>query len=109
MEWPVLEGLDALARTSLLRRSVRRTFDRHEVVFHENDPGDTFHLIEQGLVEVQITTPLGDVATLPSWAGETSSGSWPCSCQEAGALPLFVRWSRSRRGWSAGKPSRSCA
>jgi CRP-like cAMP-binding protein len=63
-EWPVLEGLDTLARTSLLQRSVRRTFDRHEVIFHENDPGDTFHLVEQGLVQVQITTPLGDVATL---------------------------------------------
>src|SRR6266403_1826440 len=52
------------AIATVVQRSVRRTFDRHEVVFHENDPGDTFHLIEQGLVEVQITTPLGDVATL---------------------------------------------
>jgi CRP/FNR family transcriptional regulator, cyclic AMP receptor protein len=63
-EWPVLEGLDAAARASLLQRSARRKFDRHEIVFHENDPGDTFHLIEEGLVEIQITTPLGDVATL---------------------------------------------
>lgn len=62
--WPVLEGLDSVARTTLLQRSVRRTFDRHEVVFHENDPGDTIHLIERGLVEILSTTPLGDVATL---------------------------------------------
>lgn len=42
----------------------RRKYGRGEVVFHEQDPGDTLHLIAKGHVSVRRFTPLGDVATL---------------------------------------------
>ena len=45
---------------ALLSVARRRRFDRHEVVFHEGDPGDTVHLIARGRVALRVTTPLGD-------------------------------------------------
>jgi CRP/FNR family transcriptional regulator, cyclic AMP receptor protein len=42
----------------------RRKFARGEVTFHEDDPGDTLHVVEWGHVAVRVTTPLGDTATL---------------------------------------------
>jgi len=51
-----LDAVLALAR--------RRTFARHEVVFHRGDPADALHLIRKGRFAVQVTTPLADVVTL---------------------------------------------
>ena len=48
----------------MLKATSRRVFKRHEVVFHDGDPGDTLHLIVKGHFAVRVTTPLGDVATL---------------------------------------------
>jgi CRP-like cAMP-binding protein len=42
----------------------RRRFDRNEVVFHRDDPGDSLHLIAKGRFAIRIMTPLGDTATI---------------------------------------------
>jgi CRP/FNR family cyclic AMP-dependent transcriptional regulator len=42
----------------------RRRFDRGEVVFHRDDPGDSLHRVESGRFAARIITPLGDVATV---------------------------------------------
>jgi CRP/FNR family transcriptional regulator, cyclic AMP receptor protein len=42
----------------------RRRFDRGEVVFHRDDPGDSLHRVELGRFAVRIITPLGDTATI---------------------------------------------
>lgn len=42
----------------------RRRFDRGEVVFHRDDPGDSLHRVEQGRFAVRIITPVGDTATI---------------------------------------------
>jgi len=42
----------------------RRTFDRGEVVFHRDDPGDSLHRVERGRFAARIMTPLGDTATV---------------------------------------------
>jgi CRP-like cAMP-binding protein len=42
----------------------RRRFNRNEVVFHRDDPGDSLHLIVKGRFAVRIMTPLGDAVTL---------------------------------------------
>ena len=102
-EWPVLEGLDAAARTSLLQRSARRKFDRHEVVFHENDPGDTFHLIEQGLVEIQITTPLGDVQQIAHFDVNALQQPENITLEPGGAAD--VTFNRARQVARIGKDS----
>jgi len=62
--WPLLASLPDPEARELLSAARRRRFDRHEVVFHEGDPGDSMHLIERGRVALRVTTPLGDTVTL---------------------------------------------
>ena len=64
MDWELLATLTDDERRTLLSQTIRRRFRRGEVVFHEQDPGDSMHLIAQGHVAVRRTTPLGDEATL---------------------------------------------
>ncbi len=51
-----------------LRRLVaiarRRRFARNEVVFHQDDPAGTLHLIARGRFASRLTTSLGDTVTL---------------------------------------------
>ena len=62
--WPLLASLPDADARELLAAARRRRFDRHEVVFHEGDPGDSVHLIDRGRVALRVTTPLGDTVTL---------------------------------------------
>jgi CRP/FNR family transcriptional regulator, cyclic AMP receptor protein len=62
--WPLLASLPEPQVRELLSLARRRRFDRHEVVFHEGDPGDVVHLINRGRVGLRVTTPLGDTVTL---------------------------------------------
>ena len=64
MDWPVLAELPEDDRRRVLQAARRRRYARHEVIFHEGDPGDTLHLIAKGLVAVAVATPLGDTTTL---------------------------------------------
>jgi CRP/FNR family transcriptional regulator, cyclic AMP receptor protein len=64
MEWSLLGGLTVEDRQRIVQAARRRRYARHEVIFHEGDPGDTLHLLAVGHVAVRITTPLGDTATL---------------------------------------------
>ena len=64
VRWPLLASLPEPQLRELLSLARRRRFDRHEVIFHEGDPGDAVHLINQGRVGLRVTTPLGDTVTL---------------------------------------------
>jgi CRP/FNR family transcriptional regulator, cyclic AMP receptor protein len=64
MDWPLLEGLSERDRQLVLASTRRRRFARREVVFHQGDLGDDFHLVVRGRLAVQASTPLGDVVTL---------------------------------------------
>jgi CRP/FNR family cyclic AMP-dependent transcriptional regulator len=64
MKWALLEGVPDDDVRALLRISRRRKFSRGEVVFHENDPADTMHLIDKGRFAVRTQTALGDTAIL---------------------------------------------
>jgi CRP-like cAMP-binding protein len=64
VRWPLLASLPEPRLRELLSLARRRRFDRHEVVFHEGDPGDAVHLINQGRVGLRVTTPMGDTVTL---------------------------------------------
>lgn len=48
----------------LLQVARRRTFARGEVVFHEDDPADSMHLIDKGRFAVRTRTRLGDASLL---------------------------------------------
>src|SRR4051794_39845070 len=62
VDWPLLRSLSDDERRRVLSTARRRRFARREVLFHEEDRGDTLHLIDKGRVAVRITTPLGDAA-----------------------------------------------
>jgi CRP/FNR family cyclic AMP-dependent transcriptional regulator len=64
VDWPVLAELPEEDQRRVLQAARRRRYDRHEVIFHEGDPGDTLHLIAKGRVAVAVATSLGDTTTL---------------------------------------------
>ncbi len=64
MEWRLFAGVPPEDVRELLTIARRRTFGRGEVVFHEDDPGDSLHLIVKGRFAARITTPLADTVIL---------------------------------------------
>src|SRR5512132_883227 len=38
-----------------------RTFDKGDIVFHEGDPGDSLHLVRQGMFAIRASTPSGAI------------------------------------------------
>jgi CRP/FNR family cyclic AMP-dependent transcriptional regulator len=64
VKWALLDGVPEDDVRALLSIARRRKFDRGEVVFHENDPADTLHLVDKGRFAVRTQTALGDTAIL---------------------------------------------
>ena len=64
VQWALLAGVSDEEVRELLRIARRRRFERNEVVFHQDDPGDSLHLIVKGRFSVRVTTPLGDAAMI---------------------------------------------
>ena len=64
MEWPLLTLVPEEEVQLVLSIARRRKFGRGEVVFHQDDPADTLHLISKGRFVVRVTTALGDTAIL---------------------------------------------
>lgn len=61
MEFALLASLAEEDRRTVLATARRRRFASGEVIVHEGDPGDAFHLIAKGRVAVRVTTPGGSV------------------------------------------------
>ena len=64
MQWRILDDVRPEHVRELLSIARRRRFERNEVVFHRDDPGDSFHLVEKGRFAIQVVTPLGDRTTI---------------------------------------------
>ncbi|MGH2874228.1 MAG: Crp/Fnr family transcriptional regulator [Solirubrobacteraceae bacterium] len=64
MHWRLLDDVDGAEVARALALARTRTFQRDEVIFHEGDPADTVHLIEDGRVAVRSATRHGQRATL---------------------------------------------
>jgi CRP/FNR family cyclic AMP-dependent transcriptional regulator len=64
MKWALLEGVPETDVRALLSIARRRRFSRGEVVFHQDDPADTLHLVDKGRFAVRVQTALGDTAIL---------------------------------------------
>lgn len=62
MSSQLLGMLGETDRRAVLAKARRRRFIRNEVVFHDGDPGDTLHMIDNGHFAIRITTPQGDQA-----------------------------------------------
>jgi CRP/FNR family transcriptional regulator, cyclic AMP receptor protein len=63
-ESPILQGLAPEARRALTARLSRRRYRRNEVVFHQDDPGETLHLVRQGRLKILASAETGDDAVL---------------------------------------------
>jgi CRP/FNR family transcriptional regulator, cyclic AMP receptor protein len=64
VQWRLLAGVSDTELQHLISVARRRRFDRHEVVFHRDDPADSLHLIVKGRFAVRIMTPVGDTVTI---------------------------------------------
>jgi CRP-like cAMP-binding protein len=64
MRWALLDAVPEEDVRRLLAIARRRTFGRGEVVFHQDDPADTLHLIAKGRFAVRTQTRLGDTVIL---------------------------------------------
>jgi CRP/FNR family cyclic AMP-dependent transcriptional regulator len=62
--WNLLADVPPEELGSVLSIARRRTFSRGEVVFHEGDPADSFHLVMRGRFAARLRTRLGDTALL---------------------------------------------
>jgi CRP-like cAMP-binding protein len=61
---PLLDVLDAEQRRRLLAAARVRRFARQEVLFHEDDPADSLHVLTRGRVAVQVLSDLGVAVTV---------------------------------------------
>jgi CRP/FNR family cyclic AMP-dependent transcriptional regulator len=59
-----VSDLLASHRQELAKVAVRRRFARHEVVFHEGDPGDSLHVVTRGTFIARSSTTLGHIITV---------------------------------------------
>jgi CRP-like cAMP-binding protein len=64
MRWRLLSDVPAEDVRMLLSMARRRRFQRGEVVFHRDDPGDALHLIVSGRFAIRVMTPVGDTVWL---------------------------------------------
>ena len=58
---PVLDSIGDVERQEFLRVGVRRRFARNEVVFHEGDPGDSFHIVTSGVFIARSSSTMGEL------------------------------------------------
>ncbi|GAA5123491.1 Crp/Fnr family transcriptional regulator [Haloechinothrix salitolerans] len=59
-----LASLSGDDRRKLREAGKPRRYGRREIIWHEGDPGDTLHFIDEGRVAVRVTTPMGEMVTL---------------------------------------------
>ncbi len=64
MRWELLDGVPQDDLQAVLGIARRRTFKRGEVVFHQDDPGDSLHLVVKGRFAISRRTAIGEEALL---------------------------------------------
>ena len=64
VEFALLADLSAEEQREVLASARRRRYRSGEMLFHEGDAGESFHLVTNGTVLIRLSTPLGDVASV---------------------------------------------
>lgn len=59
---PLFHGIDDEELTRIALTMTRRRFRRHEVIFHEGDPGDSLHIVVEGRVKITRESADGEEA-----------------------------------------------
>ena len=60
MDWAILSSLSEDERRAVLVCTSRRKYRKGEVVFHEDDLGESLHLLERGRAAIRVSNPQGD-------------------------------------------------
>jgi CRP/FNR family cyclic AMP-dependent transcriptional regulator len=74
VDWAPLRGLTEDEVEQVLAHGRGRRFAKREVIWHEGDRADTFHLIRSGRIAVRVMTVLGEVATVAVWGPGQAAG-----------------------------------
>lgn len=64
MHWELFDGVPQADLDAVLSIARRRAFKRGEVVFHQEEPGDSLHLVVKGRFAISRRTPIGEEALL---------------------------------------------
>lgn len=69
---PLFQGIDPEELARIAQAMSRRRYRRHEVIFHEGDPGDSLHIVVAGRVKITRESLDGEEAIIATLsAGET--------------------------------------
>jgi CRP/FNR family cyclic AMP-dependent transcriptional regulator len=60
VDWAILSSLNEAERRAVLASTARRKYRKGEVVFHEDDLGESLHLLERGRAAIRVSNPQGD-------------------------------------------------
>jgi CRP/FNR family cyclic AMP-dependent transcriptional regulator len=64
MQWELLKDLPQDDVRELLSIARRRAFAKREVVFHQDDPADSLHLVVEGRFAIRVLARRGDAVTI---------------------------------------------
>ena len=69
---PLFQGIEPEELTRIAQTMARRRYRRHEVIFHEGDPGDSLHIVVEGRVKITRESLEGEEAIVVTLGpGET--------------------------------------
>jgi CRP/FNR family cyclic AMP-dependent transcriptional regulator len=60
VDWAILSSLSSDERRAVLASTRRRKYRKGEVVFHEDDLGESLHLLERGRAAIRVSNSQGD-------------------------------------------------
>jgi CRP/FNR family cyclic AMP-dependent transcriptional regulator len=61
---PLFASTRPVYLSEIVRRVTNRNYRRNEVIFHQDDPGTTLHVIKKGQVKINTISPEGEEAIL---------------------------------------------
>ena len=107
-------GLEPEVRQRVIAAAVPRTYRKGQLLFVENDPGESLIVLRRGAVAVFRTAPTGERAVLSVSARPTCSARCRCSTRRPGRLSAeaiedctALALSRGARSWSWCTPTRA--
>ena len=71
---PLFEGIEPDELTRIAETMTRRRYRRHEVIFHEGDPGDSLHVVVAGRVKITRESAGGEEAIVATLGAGESFG-----------------------------------
>ena len=71
----------------VMSEAKRQRYGANVVIFHEDDPADTLHIVVEGHVKIVVTTPLGQQLAFRVIGPARPSASWRSSLASPLAAP----------------------